>query len=127
MTKQTVTTSMPPTLYRLNHSSVILAAVVTCLSFCVPEGRVQAADAPETKSALETDSQGWSDILPAADLKGWSRVPVPPTGKFGRDQWHVDTDAKVLICDGDGGHDMLLLDKEIGDAIFHFEFRYTKV
>ena len=65
--------------------------------------------------------------MPTADLKGWSRVPVPPTGKFGRDQWHVDTDAKVLICDGDGGHDMLLLDKEIGDAIFHFEFRYTKV
>ncbi len=46
---------------------------------------------------------------------------------MGRDQWHVDTEQKVLICDGDGGHDMLLLDQEIGDAIFHFEFRYTRV
>jgi hypothetical protein len=65
--------------------------------------------------------------MPSPDLKGWYRVPVPPTGKLGREQWHVDADKKVLICDGDGGHDMLLLDKEIGDAIFHFEFCYTKI
>jgi hypothetical protein len=87
--------------------------------------RVQAADSPETKSALESDPQGWIDILPPADLKGWYRVPVPPTGKLGRDQWHLDADRKVLICDGDGGHDMLLLDREIGDAVYHFEFCYT--
>ena len=73
--------------------------------------RVQAADSPETKSALESDPQGWIDILPPADLKGWYRTPVPPTGKLGRDQWHLDADRKVLICDGDGGHDMLLLDR----------------
>jgi hypothetical protein len=67
------------------------------------------------------------DILPAADLKGWYRVPVPPTGQLGREQWHVDAEKKILICDGDGGHDMLLFDKEIGDAIFHVEFCYTKI
>ena len=82
--------------------------------------------AAETKSQLESEPQGWTDILPSADLKGWYRVPVPPTGKLGREQWHVAAD-KTLICDGDGGHDMLLFDKEIGDAIFHFEFRYTKL
>lgn len=82
---------------------------------------------PETKSALESDPQGWVDIFPTADLKGWFRVPVPPNGRLGREQWHVDTDKKVLICDGDGGHDMLLFDKEIGDAIFHLEFCYTKI
>ena len=54
-------------------------------------------------------------------------MPVPPTGQLGREQWHVDAEKKVLICDGDGGHDMLLFDKEIGDAIFHFEFCYTKI
>jgi 3-keto-disaccharide hydrolase len=86
----------------------------------------QAADS-ETKSALESDRQGWVDILPAPDLKDWLRVPVPPNARLGRDQWHVDSDKKLLICDGDGGHDMLLLDKEIGDAIFHVEFCYTKV
>jgi len=65
--------------------------------------------------------------MPPADLKGWYRVPVPPTGKLGREQWHVDAANKVLICDGDGGHDMLMFDKEMGDAIFHFEFCYTKI
>ena len=81
----------------------------------------------ETQSTLQSDPQGWVDILPPADLKSWYRVPVPPTGQLGREQWHVDDEKKYLICDGDGGHDMLLLDKEIGDAIFHFEFCYTKI
>jgi hypothetical protein len=87
----------------------------------------QNVSAAESKSALEADPQGWVDILPSADLKGWYRVSVPPTGKLGREQWHVDADRKVLICDGDGGHDMLLTEKEYGDVIFHFEFCYTKI
>jgi hypothetical protein len=86
-----------------------------------------AAGDGETKSKLESDPQGWMDILPPADLKGWHRVPVPPTGQLGREQWQVNTETKVLICDGDGGHDMLLFDKEIGDAVFHVEFRYTRI
>jgi hypothetical protein len=124
MTKHTVTS---PIFRLFFNPSAVFVAVATCLVLCSPPGRLQAADAPETKSALEADPNGWLDILPAADLKGWSRVPVPPTGKLGREQWHVDTTAKVLICDGDGGHDMFLLDTEAGDVIFHFEFRYTKV
>lgn len=89
--------------------------------------RVFGADLAESRSALEQDPQGWIDIMPGADLKGWYRVPVPPTGKLGRDQWHVDAANKVLVCDGDGGHDMLLTEQEYGDVIFHFEFRYTPV
>jgi hypothetical protein len=65
--------------------------------------------------------------MPAADLHGWSRVPVPPGAPLGRPQWHLDDSSKVLICDGDGGHDMLLCDREFGDAVFHLEFRYTKI
>jgi len=83
--------------------------------------------AAETKSALEADPTGWTDILPPADLKGWYRVPVPPTGKLGPQQWSVDAERKVLVCDGNGGHDMLLMDREVGDAVLHFEFCYTKV
>ncbi len=104
----------------------LVFALLTAAFCCVP-ARLGAADGTETKSALEANPQGWTDILPPADLKGWYRVPVPPGGKLGRDQWHVDADKKLLICDGDGGHDMLLFEKEIGDAIFHFEFCYTKV
>ena len=102
---------------------VLAAALIVTASFLC----VVSASGAETKSRLQSDPKGWADILPPADLKGWYRVPVPPTGQLGRAQWHVDAERKVLICDGDGGHDMLLLDKEIGDAVFHFEFCYTKI
>ncbi len=88
-------------------------------------GRLAAAEA--TPSALESDPSGWVDLMPSADLKGWSRVPVPPGATLGRAQWHLDDSGEVLVCDGDGGHDMLLFEKEFGDAVFHLEFRYTKV
>jgi hypothetical protein len=86
-----------------------------------------SASGEDTRSKLETAPAGWVDILPPADLKGWYRTPVPPTGQLGREQWHVDPERKLLICDGDGGHDMLLYDKEIGDAVFHVEFCYTRI
>jgi len=105
----------------------LFAALLPLASAFFLPGPLPGAEAAEGKSALEADPQGWVDILPPADLKGWYRVPVPPTGKLGRDQWHVDGDKKLLICDGDGGHDMLLLDREIGDAIFHLQFCYTKI
>ena len=87
---------------------------------------IRADDSAVVPSALEANPEGWIDIMPPADLKGWSRVPVPPGGKLGRAQWHVDADRGLLVCDGDGGHDMLLTETEYGDAIFHFEFCYTK-
>ena len=86
-----------------------------------------AENANGTPSALQSNANGWADIMPPADLKNWYRVPVPPTGKLGRAQWHLDADKGILVCDGDGGHDMLLMEKELTDAIFHFEFCYTKI
>lgn len=78
-------------------------------------------------SAMETDPSGWIDIMPPADLNGWSRVPVPPNDPLGQEQWSVEDSGRVLVCDGKGGHDMLLCDREFGDVVFHAEFRYTKV
>lgn len=95
-----------------------------CLA-AIGVGRVQAAD--PVPSALETDPAGWVDVMPPADLTGWSRVPVPPGGALGKPQWHVEDSGKTLVCEGDGGHDMLLCDREFGDAVFHIEFRYTKI
>ena len=88
---------------------------------------IRADERADAKSSLDTDPQGWTSVMPPTDLKGWNRVPVPPGGAMGREQWHVDADQGLLICDGDGGHDMLLTEKEYGDAIFHFECRYTKI
>ena len=102
---------------------------ITAALFAVTASHFTASQAQgtETRSSLQNDPQGWQDILPPAGLKGWYRVPVPPGGELGREQWHVDVEKRILICDGDGGHDMLLFDQEIGDAIFHLEFRYTKI
>jgi hypothetical protein len=87
----------------------------------------RSANADPTPSALQASAAGWLNIMPPADLKGWSRVPVPPNAPLGKQQWHVEDAGKTLVCEGDGGHDMLLCDREFGDAVFHFEFRYTKV
>ena len=105
---------------RLAHLILPALLVTTCC-------RLVAADSAPSKSALDSEPQGWTDILPAAALNGGARGPVPPTGTLGRAQWHVDANKNLLICDGDGGHDMLLLEKLVRDAIFHFEFRYVPI
>lgn len=86
-----------------------------------------SAAAADTMSALASDPAGWSDIQPAPDLKGWTRVAIPPTNHLGRAQWHVEPAAHVLMCDGDGGHEMLRFDRELGDCVFHVEFRFVPV
>ncbi len=42
-------------------------------------------------------------------------------------QWKVDTANKVLICEGDQGHEFLRYDKELADFIFHAEWRFAKI
>ncbi len=126
-----IPTSTPPvrflqSLDAMRHVALAGVLVLACSGTQHTVADDAADDVKSTKSALEADPKGWIDIMPPADLKGWSRVPVPPKAKLGRAQWHVDTERKVLVCDGDGGHDMLLFDEVLGDAIFHFEFRYTK-
>jgi len=92
------------------------------LSLATPD--ICSADG-SIKSALEKDPQGWVDIMPPTDLSGWVSVPCKTGAKVTRMQWHVDNG--LLTCDGDGGHDMLLLKREIGNAIFHVEFCFTKI
>jgi hypothetical protein len=80
--------------------------------------------AEPTPSALESDPKGWTDILPAADLKGWTRIAIPPTNTLGRAQWHLDTTNQLLVCDGDGGHDMLRFNQQFTNCVFHVECRF---
>lgn len=105
-------------------------SIVRCGFFCLFLAVVAVAlpgVGDPAPSALETDPKGWVDIMPPADLKGWTRVPVPPGAPLGIPQWHVEDGGTMLVCEGDGGHDMLLCDREFGDAVFHFEYRYTNV
>ena len=67
-----------------------------------------------------------TDLLPDENLTGWTRVPVPPvTGVTGKLQWRVDPAQKVLICSGDGAHEWLRYDRELGDFVLDVEWRFT--
>lgn len=86
---------------------------------------VLKAEAAELPSALATDTNGWADVMPPTDLSGWSRVAIPPTNTLGRAQWHLDVTNQLLVCDGDGGHEMLRFDRKLTNGIFHVEFRFV--
>jgi len=106
-----------------------LAALVLAATLVSPP----PARADETPSALERSPEGWRDLIADAgpDLKGWTRGPIPPgstpksTGKGS--QWSVDPKTGYLVCRGDGGHEWLRWDEEVGDAVYHVEWRFTPV
>ena len=82
----------------------------------------------ETPSLLEREPSGWTDLLADAgkDLKGWTRGPIPPGGKLnGQSQWSLDPETGNLVCEGNGGHEWLRYDKELGDFVYHIEWRFT--
>ena len=113
-----------PSILFLTNKHWIRGLIVFGAIFLLPGLEAKAADEP-AKSALETDPGGWQDIMPPKYLKGWFCVPIPATAKIIRNQWHVENG--LLVCDGDGGHNMLLLDRELHDSIFHVEFCLTKI
>jgi len=68
----------------------------------------------------------WTNILPDASLKGWTRIPIPPVdGLKPTLQWRVDPAQKTLVCTGEGGHEWLRYDKELGDFVLQVEWRFT--
>jgi hypothetical protein len=97
-------------------------------AFSIAGGLTMGNDRPAAgQSALETDTTGWTDIMPDEKLTGWTRLPVPAEAPLGRAQWHMDGDRKHLVCEGDGGQDWLRYDRELDDFILHAEWRYTPV
>ncbi len=81
---------------------------------------------PEHARAAEPG--GWTDLLADAgeDLKGWTRGPIPPGGKLGeKSQWSIDPGTGHLACEGTGGHEWLRFDKELGDFVYHIEWRFS--
>jgi hypothetical protein len=82
----------------------------------------------QTPSALESNPTGWKDIMPSSSFEGWTRLPFMSTAPLAAvSQWKLDPAAKTLVCEGNGGHEWLRYDKEVGDAIIHVEFRFTPI
>jgi hypothetical protein len=83
-----------------------------------------AALLPAAIAYGQTD--GTVDLMPDASLHGWTRIPIPPTdGLQPKMQWHVDTAQHALVCTGDGGHEWLRYDKELGDFVLEVDWRFT--
>ena len=69
---------------------------------------------------------GWKDIIPDESLKGWTRIPIPAIdGLKPKMQWRVDAAQHALVCSGDGGHEWLRYDQELGDFVLQVEWRFT--
>lgn len=82
----------------------------------------------QTPSALESDPKGWTDIMPDATFKGWTRLPFMVTTPMNPEsQWKVDSANKLLICEGDKGHEYLRYDKELANLILHVEWRFVPI
>jgi hypothetical protein len=80
--------------------------------------------------ALERDPEGWTDLLAGAgpNLEGRTRGTIPQGGKLSaRSQWSLDATTGYLVCQSDGGHEWLRWDQELGDCIFHVEWRFTPI
>ncbi len=108
-------------------SSHLMVLVVVLMGSAA---RPAMADEAETPSALATDPTGWTDLLARAGpkLEGWTRGPIPPTGRLEpRSQWSLDAATGHLVCEGNGGHEWLRWNQELGDGIFHVEWRFTPV
>jgi 3-keto-disaccharide hydrolase len=77
-------------------------------------------------TAASLPAADWTDLMPPADLKGWTRVPIPPVpGADPKLQWRVDTSKHELICAGNGQHEWLRSDTEYGNFILQVEWRFT--
>ncbi|MEI6078391.1 MAG: DUF1080 domain-containing protein [Verrucomicrobiota bacterium] len=104
----------------LNKSSIFLSLVVVLLKAVFFEAA--AADLP---AVLVAEPGAWVNVMPSADLRGWTRLAIPGTNALGRAQWHLDAAQRLLACDGDGGHEMLRFDRKLTNCIFHVEFRFV--
>src|SRR4051794_14878883 len=105
-------------------SSLLGLALTVALAAAAP------GPASPSSSALEQDPQGWIDLLgdAGAELRGWTRGPIPPGAKLDADsQWSIDPKTGYLVCSGAGGHDWVRWDRELGDFIYHVEWRFTPV
>jgi hypothetical protein len=102
-----------------------LAGLIMLLAFPVA-AVAQEADKSPAKTALESDPEGWVDLMPGKDLSGWKRVAIAPDKELSaKNAWSVKDG--LLVCDGVGIKEMFLYDQELGDGVFHIEWRFKKL
>ena len=86
-----------------------------------------AATIAITLSACAASAQS-INLFPADYQAQWTRVAIPPSKPVSDiPQWHVDVATRTIVCDGNGGHDWLRFNHELGNFIFAIKWRFTPV
>ncbi len=68
------------------------------------------------------------DMFPANADQQWTRIAIPPTHPVSNvPQWHIDAAKRTIVCDGNGGHEWLRFNRELGNFEFHVQWRFTPV
>ncbi len=68
------------------------------------------------------------NLFPADAQSQWTRIAIPPTKPVSDiQQWHIDAASRTIVCDGNGGHDWLRFNKELGNFDFSVKWRFTPV
>ena len=111
------------------NRGLLVASFALATVLCSVAATPELADTP---SQLESSPEGWADLFANAgpDMKGWTRLPIPPTGRLKSETmslWSLDPKTGILLCQGDGCHEWMRWDKEVGDGVFHVEWRFTPV
>lgn len=69
-----------------------------------------------------------TNLFPGNRLGEWTRVAIPPDHPVSNiAQWHTDSAAREIICDGNGSHEWLRFNREFRNFTFHAEWRFTKL
>ncbi len=85
-----------------------------------------AATAPSAGRRIA--ARGWVDITPGKSLEGWTRVPIPPARPLNPvSQWKLDVRHRMIVCEGNGGHEWLRYDREYKDFVFEVVWRLVKI
>jgi hypothetical protein len=68
------------------------------------------------------------NLFPENYQDAWTRVAIPPDHPASQvAQWHIDPSRRVIICDGNGGHEWLRFNREFRNFTFHVKWRFTKL
>ena len=66
------------------------------------------------------------NMFPANAETRWTRVAIPATDSLTSvQQWHIDAARGVIHCDGNGGHDWLRFNQELGNFDLSVKWRFV--
>lgn len=82
---------------------------------------------PSYPRQMEAKTSGWINIMPDSSFDHWMRITIPPNRPLPKySQWSVDAATHTVICAGNGGHEWLRYNRELGNFVFHVQWRLVK-